>query len=184
MQPARLLNLAAALAVALGCAQAIGQNPATLPLGVAVAADHLAQQRHTVTGPVTGVSDGDTFYMVIDGQPTRMRLAQIDAPEKAQPFGRRAEQSLRELIGKREVIATWTQVDRYGRPIVEVGADGVNVNAEQVRRGFAWVYRRYATDRRLFDLQAEARSSGRGLWADPNAVEPWVWRQVHPKGDR
>lgn len=91
---------------------------------------------------------------------------------------------MRELIGKREVIATWTQADRYGRPIVEVEADGVNVNAEQVRRGFAWVYRRYATDRSLFDLQAEARSSGRGLWADPNAVEPWVWRQVHPKGDR
>ena len=182
MKPTRLLSLAAALAVALGCAQATSQNPGALPL--AVAADRLAEQRHTVTGPVKGVSDGDTFYMVIDGQPTRMRLAQIDAPEKAQPFGRRAEQSLRELIGKREVIATWTQADRYGRPIVEVAADGENVNAEQVRRGFAWVYRRYATDRRLFDLQAEARGSGRGLWADPNAVEPWVWRQVRRKADR
>ncbi|WP_323000532.1 hypothetical protein [Denitromonas sp.] len=62
MKPARLLNAATALAMALGCAQAIGQSLATLPLGVVVAADHLARQHHTVTGPGTGVSDGDTFY--------------------------------------------------------------------------------------------------------------------------
>ena len=43
---------------------------------LSLAADLLAQHRHTGTGPVTGVSDGDTFCMVIDGEPTGMRLAQ------------------------------------------------------------------------------------------------------------
>lgn len=166
MKTVRFYSLAAALAVAFVTAQAGSPNPVT------------------ITGPVTGISDGDTFYMAIEGTPTRLRLAQIDAPEKAQPFGRRAEQSLRDLIGKREVTATWTKADRYGRPIVQVEVDGVNVNAEQVRRGFAWVYRQYATDRSLYDLEAEARAARLGLWADPNAVEPWEWRKVHPKGNR
>ncbi len=164
--------------------QAEAMNPAAFPLGAVVAADRLAQQRHTATGPVTGIADGDTFYMTIEGKPTRLRLAQIDAPEKAQPFGRKAEQSLRDLIGKRQVTVTWTQADRYGRPIVQVQADGQDVNAEQVRRGYAWVYRQYATDRSLNTLEAEARSAGRGLWADPHPVEPWEWRKTHPKADR
>lgn len=151
-------------------------------VGLALAAPVRAQQ--TATGPVTGVSDGDTFYMTIDGRAVRVRLAQIDAPEKAQPFGRRAEQSLRDLIGKRQVTVTWTQADQYGRPVVQAEADGVNVNAEQVRRGFAWAWPRYTTDPRLRDWQAEARAARRGLWADPNPVEPWVWRQVHRNGGR
>lgn len=178
MQRFALACFAACLAFA---SQAEAKNPAALSLGGGVSADRAAQPRHSVTGPVTGVSDGDTFYMVIDGQPTRMRMAQIDAPEKAQPFGRKAEQSLRDLIGKRQVTVTWTKADRYGRPIVQVEADGQDVNAEQVRRGFAWVYRQYATDRSLYDLEADARNAGRGLWFEAHPVEPWEWRKSRRK---
>lgn len=64
---------------------------------------------------VTGVADGDTLYASIDGHSIRIRLAQIDAPEKAQAFGRRSEQSLRELVGKRQVDLAWKSLDRYGR---------------------------------------------------------------------
>lgn len=129
-------------------------------------------------GAVTGIADGDTFYMQIDGISTRVRLAEIDAPEKKQPFGRRSEQSLRELVGKQAVTVTWSKSDRYGRPIVQVDAGGVNVNAEQVKRGFAWVYRQYAENPRLYVLEDEARLARRGLWADPAPVEPWVWRKT------
>ena len=184
MNKTTLRSLAASLAFIGFTAQAQAVNPIELPLGAFATADRMAQQRHTATGPVTGIADGDTFYMAIEGKPTRLRLAQIDAPEKAQPFGRRAEQSLRDLIGKRQVTVTWTQADRYGRPIVQVQADGQDVNAEQVRRGYAWVYRQYATDRSLFALEDEARSQGRGLWADLHPVPPWEWRKEHPKADR
>lgn len=91
---------------------------------------------------VTGVADGDTLYADIDGRSTHIRLAQIDAPEKAQAFGRRSEQSLRELVGKKRVELWWKVLDRYGRPIAQISVDGLDVNAEQVRRGFAWVFRR------------------------------------------
>lgn len=136
-------------------------------------------------GIVTGVADGDTFYMQIEGRSTRVRLAEIDAPEKkGQPFGRRAEQSLRELVGKQPVTVTWSKSDRYGRPIVQVEASGVNVNAEQVRRGYAWVYRKYAETPWLYVLEDGARLERRGLWADPAPVEPWVWRKASREGGR
>lgn len=134
---------------------------------------------HVARGEVTGISDGDTLYVQVDGAKLRLRLARIDAPEKKQAFGRRSEQSLRELVWKRVVTAKWRQVDRYGRPIAEVFVDQFDVNAEQVRRGMAWVYRAYSRDPDLIRLEEEARAEHRGLWSEPNPVAPWVWRKQH-----
>lgn len=125
---------------------------------------------------VTGVADGDTLYAKVDGHSIRIRLAQIDAPEKAQAFGRRSGQSLRELVGKKQVELAWKSLDRYGRAIAQVSIDGLDVNAEQVRRGFAWVFRRYSNDAALISLEAQAKFAGVGLWADPHPVAPWEWR--------
>lgn len=68
-------------------------------------------------------------------------------------------------------------VDRYKRIVGRVSCDGVDANAAQIRRGMAWVYDRYAKDRTLYRLQDEARSSGRGLWADRSPTAPWDWRK-------
>ena len=125
---------------------------------------------------VTGVADGDTLYASVDGHSIRIRLAQIDAPENAQAFGRRSEQSLRELVGKRRVELAWKSLDRYGRPIPQVAVDGLDVNAEQVRRRFAWVFPRYSHDAALIALEVQTMSAGVGLWADPHPVAPWEWR--------
>lgn len=43
------------------------------------------------TGMVIGVSDGDTIKVLHEGRPLKIRLAQIDAPEKSQPFGRKSK---------------------------------------------------------------------------------------------
>jgi micrococcal nuclease len=55
----------------------------------------------------------------------------------------------------------------------------LDVNAELVRRGAAWVYRKYAKDPSLFALEAEARRAERGLWglAEAERVPPWEWRR-------
>jgi endonuclease YncB( thermonuclease family) len=52
----------------------------------------------------------------------------------------------------------------------------VDVNLAQVRRGMAWAYVQYATDRRIFRAERKARAAKRGLWADAHPVPPWVWR--------
>ena len=122
---------------------------------------------------VTGVADGDTLYANVDGHSIRIRLAQIDAPEKAQAFGSRSEQSLRELLGKKKVELAWRSLDRYGRPIAQVFVDGLDVTAEQIRRGFGCVFRRYSNDFALISLEAQAKSAGVGLWANPRSISPW-----------
>lgn len=126
----------------------------------------------TVVGLVTGVVDGDTLYLMIDGKSVRARLAQIDAPERGQAYGRRAEQALREMVWKREVTATWRENDRNGRPIVQIIEGSVDVNAAMVERGMAWVYTQYSRDPKLRALEKEARQAKRGLWADANPVAP------------
>jgi len=168
-----------------------GALSAAAPGGVDLASRagvvHAALPVHQVEARVTGVADGDTMFVDLDGKSTRVRLARIDAPEKAQPFGRRSEQSLRELVGKRvvsitwheiDVSITWREIDRYGRPIVDVMVDGLDVNGEQVRRGYAWVYRQYSHDPALLASEHEAREQGRGLWVDAHPIEPWLWRKA------
>lgn len=135
----------------------------------------------TASGVVTGVHDGDTIYVrADDGANLRVRLAEIDAPEVGQAFGRRSEQALREMVGKRRVQLTWSESDRYGRIVAHVVVDGQDANTEQVRRGWAWVYRQYARDTRLVDLEDAARNARIGLWADPHPINPADWRRRKP----
>ena len=107
-----------------------------------------------------------------------MRLTDIDAPELRQPFGTRSKQSLSELcFGKMAALDVRGQ-DRYKRTIAQVTCDGTDANAEQVRRGYAWTYIRYApTGSPLHAMQDEARTAHRGLWADPAPIPPWDWRR-------
>lgn len=133
--------------------------------------------RADLAGPVIAILDGDTIDVLIDRQPVRVRLAQIDAPEKRQAFGTRSRQALSALVFRQSVTVADAGRDRYGRVLGTVYVSGVNVNAEMVRQGMAWVYRQYATDRSLFALEDEARAGRRGLWADPLPVPPWQFRR-------
>lgn len=126
---------------------------------------------------VVGVSDGDTLTALCDGEQIKVRLAEIDAPEKRQPFGMKSKQSLSELCFQRKAEVRQVDRDRYGRVVAGVKCDGVDVNAEQVRKGMAWVYDKYAKDASLYGLQEEARIMRLGLWADPNPIPPWKWRK-------
>jgi micrococcal nuclease len=127
---------------------------------------------------VIGISDGDTLTVLNENkQQVKIRLAEIDAPEARQPFGTRSKQSLSELcFGKQAQIKPQVK-DRYGRTVARVTCEGVDANAEQVKRGMAWVYRKYAKDHSLYVLQNDAKVAGRGLWSEPSPMPPWEWRQ-------
>ena len=133
--------------------------------------------RADFVGKVVHVADGDTLTVLLERKQVRVRLDAIDAPELKQPFGRRAQQSLAELCAARSVRVTEKGTDRYGRVIGRIECDGVEANSEQVRRGMAWVFVRYApANSPLYGLQGEAQLTRRGLWADPRPVAPWDWR--------
>ncbi|MFV1980277.1 MAG: thermonuclease family protein [Rhodothermia bacterium] len=131
----------------------------------------------TLEGRVVKIADGDTLTMLVDGQRERIRLSDIDTPERKQPFGMRAKQALAEMTFGKTISVSTTTRDRYGRVIGQITVDGVDVNAELVRLGYAWVYRRYSNDAELLRLEKTARAEGLGLWADRDPIPPWEWRR-------
>ncbi len=130
-----------------------------------------------ISGIVTEVQDGDTLTLVNWSATYKVRLADIDAPEWEQLRGKDSRASLFHLCFLRRAIAEANGEDQYGRPLVRITCAGVDANTEQVRRGLAWVFVRYAPKNSpLYGVEAEARAARRGLWEDPDPEPPWVWR--------
>ncbi len=138
----------------------------------------------TIVGRVVGVSDGDTVtVLTAENRQFRIRLSGIDAPEKKQPFGARAKETLARQVFGQPVTVEWSKTDRYGRIVGKIEVDGVDANLEQVREGSAWVYTQYlrelpVEDRRLYlQAQRQAQEERRGLWLDAQPEPPWQWRR-------
>lgn len=147
----------------------------------------MALQAHAaaIEGRVVRVADGDTITVLdADKVQHKIRLSGIDAPEKKQPFGQRAKQSLSDLVFSKAVQVETTKRDRYGREIGKVLVDGVDANLMQVQLGFAWHYKAYereqpAIDRKAYaDAESDARAARRGLWVDVAARPPWEFRRI------
>lgn len=130
-------------------------------------------------GPVLWVTDGDSLRVLIRGRDTEVRLADVDAPEREQPYGWNAKLQLIDLVRDKHVVIRPRDVDQYGRIVAFVWAGDVAVNRELVVRGSAWFYAQYADGDAFYRVEQEARSSKRGLWALPleDRKEPWVWRR-------
>ena len=73
--------------------------------------------------------------------------------------------------------------DRYGRSIGRVYVGDLDINAEMVKQGAAWVYRQYSRDPSFLAFEEQARSNKRGLWALPDSerIPPWEWRHSEKK---
>jgi endonuclease YncB( thermonuclease family) len=118
-----------------------------------------------IYGRVTKVKDGDSLVMKTpDNVPVQIRLAEIDTPEKGEPYADTARQALSRLVRDRDIAVRLFDVDKYDRIVGRVFVNGTDVNAELVRMGLAAVYCRFSKDQRLYDLEAEAHAEKRGLW--------------------
>lgn len=141
----------------------------------------VAQAEEYLFGRVIGISDGDTITILDQSQrQIKIRLSDIDTPESGQPYGTRAKKALSRMVFSKNVTIDAAGKDRYGRVIGRVYVDGNDVNAEMVRIGAAWVYRKYSNDNRLLVLEKKAREAGVGIWRLPEAqkIPPWEWRQA------
>ena len=152
-------------------------------LAALLALASLATPAADLTGKVVGISDGDTLTLLVpDGasfKQVKVRLGEIDTPERKQPYGTRAQQALSDLAFNKEARVMVQDTDRYGRTVGRVYVGSVDVNAELVKQGAAWVYRQYLKDQSLLTLEAEAKAAQRGLWGLPEAERcpPWDWRK-------
>lgn len=129
------------------------------------------------SGKVIGIADGDTLTVLTDTTQHKIRLAEIDAPEKKQAFGERAKQSLSDLCFNADAEVTPATTDRYGRTIARVSCAGVDASLYQVSNGLAWAYIAYLKDPAIATAEQAARGSASGLWADQNPTPPWLYRK-------
>jgi len=129
-------------------------------------------------GKVVKVVDGDTFDIVDENKTTRIRLFGIDAPERGQAFNKRARAFMDSLVAGKQIRVVVRDKDRYGRTVGDAFlSDGTYVNAEIVRAGYAWQFRKYSTDPEVARLENAARSQRLGLWEDAHAIPPWEFRK-------
>lgn len=130
-------------------------------------------------GVVVGIVDGDTADVRLQSGMIRVRLHAVDAPERDQPHGAASKQALSKLIYGKTIDVEPIEQDRYDRLVARLWLDGVDVNAELIKQGAAWVYRRYTDDAAYCAYEKAARELGRGLWALPRDQRPapWEWRR-------
>lgn len=144
----------------------------------------------TLRGTVFAVIDGDTLLFRPGHTPPtsraflKIRLADIDAPERGQPHGEAATRALTQLVLNQRVEVDTVATDAYGRRIARIRKGPLQVNAELVRRGHAWASKRYRRDAALLEAQRAARRAHRGLWRDPAPTPPWRWRRAQPAHGR
>ena len=154
-----------------------------LLLFVTTKKDKAVVKKQTITGKVVAITDGDTFKLLTkDSTLIKVRLANIDCPERKQPFSNIAKQFVSKAIFSKTVKLNVLKKDRYRRYISNViYDDSLSLCHELVKNGLAWHYRKYSKDSILQDLEDNARRNKIGLWQDKNAMAPWEWRDKKKK---
>lgn len=139
----------------------------------------ISAEEGSVVARVTHVVDGDSLAVESGGRSYQVRLWGIDAPEWGQRFSTDAKTLSRDLVEGKIVEIKGKYRDKYDRLVATVMVDGKVLNEEMVSCGMAWVHIRYC-DEEICAVwrkkEDEARSLGRGLWADRRPVAPWKWK--------
>lgn len=138
-----------------------------------------AHAQTSIVGRGINAIDGDTLT-ILGPRNARIRisLAGIDAPGRKQPFGPQSRKSLASLCVGQPVVIYDGQKNRYGHLFGNVYCAGVDVASEQIKRGLAWAQEPASP---LYEKQYLAQSGKIGLWAEPNPVSPWDFRNRKKK---
>lgn len=136
----------------------------------------IAQERKN--GKVVSIKDGDTV-IVIDSLKNQytLRLAEIDCPEKNQPFGNKAKQYTSDQIYLKTIDYVIIDSDNYGRLIAKIYYNnGKYLSEELIKCGLAWHYKKYSSSEKLTVLELQAREGKIGIWSEENAIPPSEFR--------
>lgn len=136
-------------------------------------------QAAELRGEIVGITDGDTVKLLDSSRRQhKIRLTEIDTPERGQPWGKKATKALSRKISRKTVIVQTDGTDRYGRVLGRIFYQGRDINREMVSEGHAWVYRQYMTDSSFLENESQAREKRLGLWGHSEMpVAPWEWRR-------
>ena len=134
-------------------------------------------------GVVTHVSDGDTVWARPwqGGEPVKVRVQGIDAPEHCQYWGPQSKQALQALLLHQVVDVQGQQHDSYGRLLARVYRQGQDVGAWMVSQGHAWSYHYQHHPGPYEAQQAYAQTYHLGLFASAYSLEPrWFRKRFGP----
>ena len=132
----------------------------------------------TLRGYASKVTDGDTFTLVTaDHQKHRIRLSEIDTPERKQNYGSTSTLALKSWLIGNQITVRYEEKDRYNRIIGDVSVNNHNINKWMVQHGHAWHYKKYSDSQELANLQASAQSARIGLFSAPSPTPPWTYRR-------
>ena len=142
-----------------------------------------SNKANIISGKVIKVADGDTITILnSENKQIKIRLYGIDAPEKAQDFGKISRNYISELVAGKTIDVTVIDIDRYGRSVGRIKIDDKEVAEEMLKAGLAWLYTAYCKIPECEywkELETQAKVAKVGLWSNPTAQEPWQWRKEH-----
>jgi len=175
------MNLILALLALIAPVAALAQWLGTPPY---IEAPQRSEREAPFQARIQHLSDGDSFVVrTEDGRRVTVRLSAIDAPEKTQPYGDVSRRSLLALVEGKSLIIIPIKRDPYGRTVARVLVGEIDIGLAQVRAGMAWHYKRYESEQTLRErreytsAEQRARDNGLGLWAQPEPVPPWRFRE-------
>jgi len=135
-------------------------------------ARHLPEQREAEMGrfTVTEIVDGDTFHT---SGGDKVRLANVDTPEKDEPYYEEAADLLESLVLFRPVKLEYPprRRDQYGRLLAYISIDSTFIGEELLRAGLGYVLlfnekeRDHPRVKRLIAAQQKAIDDRVGLWS-------------------
>lgn len=135
-------------------------------------------QTKLIEGTVTGIQDGDTIEVTVDGKVVVVRLNGIDCPEDGQGFSAKAKQYTTIHSLKQKVKLEKVTTDVHGRMIANVFLDdGTSLAQQIVAAGYAWHYKQYSKDEKLAEAEKQAKKKKLGLWIEENPVSPWEFKE-------
>ncbi|MBS1744086.1 MAG: thermonuclease family protein [Bacteroidetes bacterium] len=133
---------------------------------------------------VVQVIDGDTYKVLDKGKLKVIRLANVDAPEMDQYYGKLVKAAVSKLILAKTIGLDERRPDRYGRMIADVTINGKSLDSLMVANGWAWHYVSVSLNPSLTDYQVKAIDAKAGFWKCNHNVPPWVWRKLNKRQKR
>ena len=147
----------------------------------------------TLICKVVAIADGDTITCLTDDKVQhKIRLYQIDAPERKQDFGTASRKALSDLIFNKTVEIKTHGKDRYKRTLGTVYSDITvknlfttdnnytvkkDINLYMIQLGMAWYYPFAKKNAGYQKEQAIAKAGKIGLWSQ-KAIAPWEFRKA------
>jgi len=133
-----------------------------------------------ITYTVSNVYDGDTVELKSNsGDKLKLRLSDIDAPERNQEFGQKARRALIKLCKGSVISVELAGKDKYNRHLGKLECNRTDASLYMAEHGYAWHNEKYSDNKAVRNAAATARKMHIGLWGADKPLPPWVWRRLH-----